>query len=55
MYLVALFCGFTLSLIIWGACTIPDNRGKSLVKVEEIYEETKNTHTDIIKGKKFNT
>ena len=50
-----LFCGFTLILIIWGACTIPDNRGKSLVKVEEIYEETKNTHTDIIKDKKFNT
>ena len=48
-----LFCGFTLILIIWGACTIPDNRGKSLVKVEEIYEETKNT--DIIKDKKFNT
>ena len=24
---------------IWGAITIPDNRGKSLVKVEEFYEK----------------
>ena len=25
--------------ILWGAWTIPDNRGKSLVKVEETYEK----------------
>ena len=23
---------------LWGAFTMPDNRGKSLVKVEELYE-----------------
>ena len=27
--------------ILWGAWTIPDNRGKSLVKVEETYEKKK--------------
>ena len=37
-----LFSVFALILIIWGAFTIPDNRGKSLVKVEEMYEEEKN-------------
>ena len=26
---------------IWGIVTIPDNRGKSLVKVEEMYEKKK--------------
>ena len=26
-------------LVSWGACTIPDNRGKSLVKVEETFEK----------------
>ena len=24
---------------LWGLKTIPDNRGKSLIKVEEMYEE----------------
>ena len=34
---LAFLCAF------WGAATIPDNRGKSLVKVEEFYEnKTKN-------------
>ena len=37
-----LFSVFALILIIWGAFTIPDNRGKSLVKVEEMYEEGNN-------------
>ena len=27
--------------ILWGAWTIPDNRGKSLVKVEETFEKKK--------------
>ena len=26
---------------MWGLLTIPDNRGKSLVKVEETYEKNK--------------
>ena len=26
---------------VWGIITIPDNRGKSLVKVEEMYEKKK--------------
>ena len=26
---------------LWGLFTIPDNRGKSLVKVEEMYEKNK--------------
>ena len=30
--IMAFLCAF------WGAATIPDNRGKSLVKVEEFYE-----------------
>ena len=35
--ILAYLCAF------WGAATIPDNRGKSLVKVEEFYEnKTKN-------------
>ena len=33
---------------IWGAITIPDNRGKSLVKVEEFYEKKSNkSHSNI--------
>merc|ERR1719228_786372 len=28
--------------VIWGGVSIPDNRGKSLVKVEEFYESKKN-------------
>ena len=31
--ILAYLCAF------WGAATIPDNRGKSLVKVEEFYED----------------
>ena len=46
-----LFSAFALILIIWGALTIPDNRGKSLVKVEEMYEETKLTPTDNVEDK----
>ena len=30
-----LYASFSLMVTIWGALTIPDNRGKSLVKVEE--------------------
>ena len=29
----------TFIMVFWGALTIPDNRGKSLVKVEETYEQ----------------
>ena len=29
----------TLILVSWGLLTIPDNRGKSLIKVEEVYEQ----------------
>ena len=37
--IMAFLCAF------WGAATIPDNRGKSLVKVEEFYEnKTKQTN-----------
>ena len=37
-----------LSLILasWGAYTIPDNRGKSLVKVEETFEKNSNIKDD---------
>ena len=37
--LYSLICIF---VIIWGAKTIPDNRGKSLVKVEELHEKKSN-------------
>ena len=30
-------------MILWGLKSIPDNRGKSLVKVEELFEKTKKT------------
>ena len=30
-----------LAICLWGIKTIPDNRGKSLVKVEEMYESAK--------------
>ena len=33
-----LYAGFSLFAIFWGAWSIPDNRGKSLVKVEEQFE-----------------
>ena len=33
-----LYTGMGIINAIWGAYTIPDNRGKSLVKVEEMYE-----------------
>ena len=38
--LCCMYSGFSVFLIFWGALTIPDNRGKSLVKVEEMYEKT---------------
>ena len=36
-----LYGGFAILNCILGAFTIPDNRGKSLVKVEENYEKKK--------------
>ena len=36
-------------MIIWGAFTIPDNRGKSLVKVEEMYGQAKKIDPEIAK------
>ena len=37
--LCILYSSVSVLLIIWGALTIPDNRGKSLVKVEESHEK----------------
>jgi hypothetical protein len=37
---MAFLCAF------WGAATIPDNRGKSLVKVEEFYENKTSKKTN---------
>ena len=34
-------------LVSWGAYTIPDNRGKSLVKVEETFEKNSNVEKDL--------
>lgn len=33
------YAGFGILSSLWGLYTIPDNRGKSLVKVEEMYEQ----------------
>ena len=37
--LCLLYCAMGLINAMWGVITIPDNRGKSLVKVEEYYEK----------------
>ena len=37
-----IYATFGVICAIWGAVTIPDNRGKSLVKVEQMYEEKGN-------------
>ena len=37
--LCILYSGVGLICMMWGAWTIPDNRGKSLVKVEETFEK----------------
>jgi hypothetical protein len=34
--------------LLWGAYTIPDNRGLSLVRVEENYEKEKLNKTDSV-------
>ena len=34
-----LYSAIGLLYLLWGLKTIPDNRGKSLVKVEEMYEK----------------
>ena len=39
---VLLYTILSLILASWGAYTIPDNRGKSLVKVEETFEKNSN-------------
>ena len=33
------FAAISFGCCLWGLKTIPDNRGKSLVKVEEMYEK----------------
>jgi len=39
-----LYCGANVAAMLWGLFTIPDNRGLSLVRVEENYEsQTKET------------
>ena len=38
---------FAILFTIWGALTIPDNRGKSLVKVEDAYEKKLDDKIDI--------
>ena len=35
----------------WGFLTIPDNRGKSLVKVEEMYEKKKSGYENSVDTK----
>ena len=40
--------------LLWGSYTIPDNRGLSLVRVEENYEEQKSDKTKKWKHKKIN-
>ena len=42
-----LYGGFAIINCIWGAYTIPDNRGKSLVKVEEMYEKKRGYENSI--------
>ena len=42
-----LYTGFGILNCLWGIYTIPDNRGKSLVKVEEMYEQKKNPEKDV--------
>ncbi len=33
------YTGVSVAMAIWGFVTIPDNRGKTLVQVEQFYEE----------------
>ena len=37
--LLFMYCASGLVSCLWGLKTIPDNRGKSLIKVEEMYEQ----------------
>ena len=36
-----IYASFGILSALWGTITIPDNRGKSLVKVQELYEKEK--------------
>ena len=41
--LLFMYAGMCLFNFTWGILTIPDNRGKSLAKVEQTYENKKNS------------
>jgi hypothetical protein len=42
------YAGLQTVALLWGAYTIPDNRGLSLVRVEENYEKEKLNKTDSV-------
>ena len=43
---ILMYVILSIILVSWGAYTIPDNRGKSLVKVEETFEKNSNIKDD---------
>jgi len=42
-----MYAGANLAAVLWAAFTIPDNRGLSLVKVEQNYEKKSKQRDDV--------